>query len=178
MSEFKMTEHTMTGHTVYWSLRLSRDPDIAFNQLFGTGEENDLGIVSDAMEGKSVKWTIENNGIGGYEFWGRTGWDEGSNSILVEGNKDGKVALEIDITKMSGNHMEFVRRIVGCERNVLSNIFEDTDDADTVHVNIRAEMKVSKRMTYYQNADKPYYREIVVLYLEWCNCDERKLEIT
>ena len=44
------------------------------------------GALEDEAYDADIKYTVENNGIGAYEYWGAKGYDEGEDYVIIEEN--------------------------------------------------------------------------------------------
>jgi len=55
-----------------------------------------LGDLEEALSTARVDYSVENDGIGSYEYWGARGYDAGTNYIVVEGHEDINVAVCVE----------------------------------------------------------------------------------
>jgi hypothetical protein len=71
--------------------------------------------------------TIDNDGIGGYEYWGCKGYDRGTNYAVVE--NEGPFDFQIDVD--------------GCSDDFLADLFMAIDEIPFGHIRYDYELKIN-----------------------------------
>ena len=95
---------------------------------------NNLYIEQHEMDGRIFEiyldfdYDIENDGIGGYEFWGMRGYDKGTDyAVVTDITLDSVVEILEDGTEVSIEDEETLKAI---EKSVLAKVQEEADKMD------------------------------------------------
>jgi hypothetical protein len=165
---------------------LPKDEDEASEEI--------LCAIEKMMEDIDPQISMENDGIGAYEYWGFKGYDHGHDYMLCEGNSAGRVTLEVDISNVDCDPMELAKEFIGhvdVTRTVGGCRCDFDYDEETgryygprkcncppeeqVSVHSEVELKLFKQENKtwkdgkYER--KTVYKVVMVLDLAWCNCE-------
>jgi hypothetical protein len=86
-----------------------------------------VAAATNYAENNEPEIDIENNGIGGYEYWGAKGYDEGTNYAVID--NDQEEIFSVDVT--------------GCDEDFISDLFLGIDEEPMGHKEYEYRMKRS-----------------------------------
>jgi hypothetical protein len=127
-------------HDVFISLRGLTDDGDARHAGFAHLEE----VITDA----DIKFSVENNGIGAYEYWGARCYDAGTDYAVIDSADDINVAVCIegfDPAELDeGETLEdWVRELIPCELNP-KRVIDLHPNHDYYEAAVEAEAKFTK----------------------------------
>lgn len=125
-----------------------------------------IGELTGEEKNFKPEYSIENDGIGSYEYWGMRGFDKGTDYVVIEGNTAGspEIKVQIDIAKIQEDPVTFARRFNTCLPETHKSFwFGDDIKGMDVEASIHP---------YDVMIDVMEKSLVLILRLEWCNCSQ------
>jgi hypothetical protein len=133
--------------------------------------------LSEIMADFEPAVSVENDGIGAYEYWGAKGYDAGTDYLLIEGNEDGAAILHVRLTDIDENPFEFAKSLTGAIDVTSEARYGDDEYHDGiseemhVHTTTSLEMTRTEHYDFEKKCKEQVYSYSLVIEAEWCNCD-------
>jgi len=137
--------------------------------------------ISEIMEDCTPQVSIENDGIGSYEYWGDKCYDAGTDYVLIEGNEEEAMNLVIDISNIDQDQLKFAQRLTGAINVTRSDNYGGDEYSDGVdfdmHVHTETSMDIGSFSSYNVESKRNEieYSCKLTIKCEWCNCDDYRV---